>query len=34
MPIWLAAIAFAAISAIHAAINVVGYAIGARTAPV
>ena len=34
MPVWLAAIAFAAISAIHAAINVVGYAIGARAAPV
>jgi hypothetical protein len=34
MPVWLAAVAFAAISAIHAAINVVGYAMGARTAPV
>jgi hypothetical protein len=34
MPVWLAAIAFAAISAIHAAINVIGYAIGARAAPV
>jgi hypothetical protein len=34
MPVWLAAIAFAAISTIHAAINVIGYAIGARAAPV
>ena len=34
MPVWLAAIAFAVVAAIHAAINVVGYAIGARTAPV
>jgi hypothetical protein len=34
MPVWLAAIAFAAISAIHAAINVIGFAIGARAAPV
>jgi CDP-archaeol synthase len=34
MPIWLAAIAFAVVAAIHAAINVVGYAIGARAAPV
>jgi CDP-2,3-bis-(O-geranylgeranyl)-sn-glycerol synthase len=34
MPVWLAALAFAAVSAIHAAINVVGYAIGARAAPV
>ena len=34
MPVWLAAIAFAAVALIHAAINVVGYAIGARAAPV
>jgi hypothetical protein len=34
MPAWLAAIAFAAVSAIHAVLNVVGYAIGARAAPV
>jgi CDP-2,3-bis-(O-geranylgeranyl)-sn-glycerol synthase len=34
MPVWLAAIAFVAIAAVHAALNVVGYAIGARTAPV
>jgi hypothetical protein len=34
MPVWLVAVAFAAISAIHAVINVVGYAVGARTAPV
>jgi len=34
MPVWLAAIAFAAISAIHAVINVIGYAVGARAAPV
>jgi hypothetical protein len=34
MPVWLAAIAFAAISTIHAAINVIGYAIGARAARV
>jgi hypothetical protein len=34
MPVWLAAVAFAAIAVIHAAINVVGYAIGVRTAPV
>jgi CDP-archaeol synthase len=34
MPVWLAAIAFAAISAVHAVMNVVGYAVGARTAPI
>jgi CDP-2,3-bis-(O-geranylgeranyl)-sn-glycerol synthase len=34
MPVWLAAVAFAAVAAIHAAINVIGYAIGARSAPV
>jgi CDP-2,3-bis-(O-geranylgeranyl)-sn-glycerol synthase len=34
MPVWLAAIAFAAVAAVHAAVNVVGYAIGVRTAPV
>jgi hypothetical protein len=34
MPVWLAAVAFAAIAAIHAVMNVIGYAIGARAAPV
>jgi hypothetical protein len=34
MPVWLAAIAFVAIAAAHAVLNVVGYAIGARAAPV
>lgn len=34
MPAWLAAIAFAAVSSVHAVVNVVGYAIGARAAPV
>jgi hypothetical protein len=34
MPVWLVAVAFVAISAIHAVINVVGYAVGARAAPV
>jgi CDP-diglyceride synthetase len=34
MPVWLAAVAFAAIAAIHAVINVIGYAVGARAAPV
>jgi CDP-2,3-bis-(O-geranylgeranyl)-sn-glycerol synthase len=34
MPVWLAAIAFAAVAAIHLVINVIGYAIGARAAPV
>jgi CDP-diglyceride synthetase len=34
MPVWLVAVAFVAISAIHAVINVIGYAVGARTAPV
>lgn len=34
MPAWLAVVAFAAVGAIHAGINVVGYAIGARAAPV
>jgi CDP-2,3-bis-(O-geranylgeranyl)-sn-glycerol synthase len=34
MPLWLAAIAFVAVAAIHAVVNVVGYAVGARTAPV
>jgi hypothetical protein len=34
MPFWLVIVAFAAISAIHAVINVIGYAVGARTAPV
>ena len=34
MPVWLGAVAFAAIAAIHAVVNVVGYAVGARAAPV
>ena len=34
MPVWLAAIAFIAIAAVHMAVNAIGYAIGARTAPV
>jgi CDP-2,3-bis-(O-geranylgeranyl)-sn-glycerol synthase len=34
MPVWLAAVAFVAIAAVHAVLNVVGYAIGARAAPV
>jgi hypothetical protein len=31
---WQAAVAFAVISAVHLVINVIGYAIGARTAPI
>jgi hypothetical protein len=39
LPIWTmsvtqAAIAFAVVTAVHLAINVVGYAVGARTAPI
>jgi hypothetical protein len=34
MPVWLAAIAFVSVAALHAVLNVVGYAIGARAAPV
>ena len=34
MPVWLAAVAFVAVAAVHAVLNVVGYAIGARAAPV
>jgi hypothetical protein len=34
MPVWLAAIALVAIAAVHMALNVVGYAVGARAAPV
>jgi CDP-2,3-bis-(O-geranylgeranyl)-sn-glycerol synthase len=34
MPLWMVAIAFAAVAAIHVVINVIGYAIGARAAPV
>jgi CDP-diglyceride synthetase len=34
MPLDVAVVAFVAISAIHLVVNVVGYAIGARTAPV
>jgi hypothetical protein len=32
--VWLAVIAFVAVAAIHVVINVIGYAIGARAAPV
>ena len=34
MPVWLAAVAFVAIAAVHAVLNVVGYRLGARAAPV
>jgi hypothetical protein len=34
MPLWLAAIAFTAVAAIHAVVNLIGYAVGARAAPV
>jgi hypothetical protein len=39
LPIWTmsvgeAAIAFAVVTAVHLLINVVGYALGARTAPI
>jgi CDP-diglyceride synthetase len=34
MPLWLVAVAFAIVSAIHLLINVIGYAIGARSAPI
>jgi hypothetical protein len=38
-PIWViplaqAALAFVAVIAVHALVNVIGYAIGARTSPV
>jgi hypothetical protein len=34
MPLWLVVVAFAIVSAIHLLINVIGYAIGARSAPI
>jgi CDP-archaeol synthase len=34
VPVWLAAVAFVAIAVVHAELNVVGYAIAARAAPV
>jgi hypothetical protein len=34
MALWQAAVAFAAVSAVHLVVNVVGYAIGARGAPI
>jgi hypothetical protein len=34
MPVWLAAIAFFVVAAVHTAVNVVGYAVGARAAAV
>lgn len=34
MPAWVAALGFAVVSVVHLAVNVVGYAIGARSAPI
>ena len=34
MPAWVALLAFVVVSAVHLPINVIGYAIGARTAPI
>ncbi|WP_205696419.1 CDP-archaeol synthase [Conexibacter sp. SYSU D00693] len=34
MPLWVLAVAFAVVSGVHLLINVIGYAIGARTAPI
>jgi hypothetical protein len=34
MPLWIVALGFVIVSAIHLVVNVVGYAIGARTAPI
>ena len=34
MPPWQAAIAFLVVAAVHLVVNVIGYAIGARTAPI
>ena len=34
MPVWVALLAFVVVSAVHFLINVIGYAIGARTAPI
>jgi CDP-2,3-bis-(O-geranylgeranyl)-sn-glycerol synthase len=34
MPVWVVALAFVAVSAVHLVVNVIGYAIGARTAPI
>jgi CDP-diglyceride synthetase len=34
MPLWLVALAFVIVSAVHLLINVIGYAIGARSAPI
>lgn len=34
MPVWLVALAFVVVSLVHLLINVIGYAIGARTAPI
>ena len=33
LPVATAAVAFAAVTAVHLVINVIGYAIGARTSP-
>jgi len=33
LPVGTAAVAFAAVTAVHLVINVIGYAIGARTSP-
>ncbi len=34
MPLWLVALAFVIVSVIHLLVNVIGYAIGARSAPI
>ena len=34
MPVWHAAVGFVVVALVHLAINVIGYAVGARTAPV
>ena len=34
MPVWAVALTFVVVSAVHLLINVVGFAIGARTAPI
>jgi hypothetical protein len=34
MPVWQLLLAFAVVTAVHLVINVIGYGIGARAAPV
>jgi hypothetical protein len=34
MPLWLVALAFVAVSLVHLVINVIGFAIGARSSPI